>query len=83
MRVRCFFVVDKIDRKEVKIACFPTEKMAVDCSSDPTQVFLFEFQRSTILGIIREGFGMHKIWHEWTLTRCCLWDILEADLDTM
>ena len=60
--VRCFFVVDKLDKKEVKIMHCPTENMIADYSSKPTQGSLFEFQRNAILGVRKEDFILHKGW---------------------
>ena len=38
---KIFFVVDKIDKKEVKIKNFLMEKMVADYSSKPTKGSLF------------------------------------------
>ena len=35
--VRCFFVVDMVDKKEVRLVCYPIEKMMADYSTKPTQ----------------------------------------------
>ena len=80
IHVRHFFVVDKLNKKEVKIVCCPTDKMIADYSSKPTQGALFIFQRNTILGVKEEDFGMHKQWHKRVLERYELWDELESDL---
>ena len=39
--VRCFFVVDRIEKKDFKLACCPNENMIVDYSTKPTKVSLF------------------------------------------
>ena len=45
---RCYFVVDKMEKKEVTIVCCLTEKMVADHSSKRTQGRLFVKQRNTI-----------------------------------
>ena len=57
---RYFFVVDKINQKEVKIVYCPTAKMIPDYSSKPMQGALFEYQHNTILGIKKEDFAIYK-----------------------
>ena len=64
MHVRCLFVVDNINKNEVKTLCYPIKKMIVDYSTKPIQGSLFESQRNVMLGIKKEDFGMHKVWHK-------------------
>ena len=51
VNVRCFFVVDKIEKKELKALCCPTECMIADNSTKPMQGGLFVRQRSVIQGV--------------------------------
>ena len=75
VNVRHFFVVDKIDKKEVK--------MVADCSSKPLQAKIFVVHRNTMLGISAEECEMRKQWHKEALERCELWDDLEGDLNEL
>ena len=56
INVQCFFVVEKIDAKEVKIAYCPTEKMVADCSSKPPQGKIFVVHRNAMLRMSAEEF---------------------------
>ena len=51
IHVRHFFVVNKIEKKAVKVSCCPTDKMIADYSSKPTQSSLFVYQRNVIQGV--------------------------------
>ena len=55
-----YFVVNKINNKEVKIIYCPTEKMIADFSSKPIQGLIFKQQRNTIMGLKEEDFEMYK-----------------------
>ena len=81
--VRYYFVVDKIEKKEVKIACCPTEDMVADYSNKPTQGRFFVKQRNTIQGIEINDFDMYKSWYERVSRKCDLWDNEEEDLPTI
>ena len=80
IHVRYFFMVHKIDKKEVKVAYFPTEKMIADCSSKPTQGSLFVYQRNMIQGVDEKDISLHKRWHTRALEKYELWDEIEEDL---
>ena len=80
MNVRYFFVVDKIEKKEVKIMCCPTEEMVADYSSKPPQGSLFRHHRNKIQGVVDDDFILHKEWYEHTLEQHGLWDESESDL---
>ena len=58
--VRCFFVVDNMEKKDAKMMCCPTENMVDDYSAKPTQGILFAPQRNLILGTNEEEFSKHK-----------------------
>ena len=62
VHVRYFFVVDKIDKKEVKVECCPIEKMIADCNSKPTQSSLFIYQRNVVKRIDEKDTPSHKRW---------------------
>ena len=80
INIRYFFVVDRIDKKEVKMACCPTEEMVADYSSKPLQGKLFVAHRNTMMGMSTEEFQQYKRWYEESLKRYDLWDDLEKDL---
>ena len=67
--MRCFFVVDKIHKKEVKVICCPTEEMVADCSSKPLQGKIFVTHRNTMLGTSIKEHGIHKKWCKEALKR--------------
>ena len=48
VHARYFFVVDKMENKEVKIAYCPTEKMVANYSSKPLQGKLLVIHRNTM-----------------------------------
>ena len=57
---RYYFVVDKIERKEGKIKCCPTEEMVADYSNKPTQGGFFVKKRNTIQEVEINDFEMCK-----------------------
>ena len=81
--VRFFFVVDSIEKKDVKLACCPSENMTSDHNTKPTKGSLFVCQRNFILGLDEKDFGIHKKWYEDILKKHDLWDEDEADLDSL
>ena len=83
INVRHCCVVNKMEKTEVKIACWPTEEMVADYSSKPTQGGLFVKQRNKIQGIEPNDFEMHESWYERVLRKYDLWDDEEADLATV
>ena len=83
MNVRYFFVVDRIEKKDFKIVCFPTENMVSDYSDKPTKGSLFACQLNLILGLNKKEFGMCKKCYEDILKKHDLWDEEEADLDSL
>ena len=60
MNVRCFFVVDKLEKKEVKIVHCPSDKMVADFSSKPLQGSLFRHHRNAMRGIVDNDFVLQK-----------------------
>ena len=60
MNVRCFFVVDKLEKKEVKIVHCPSDKMVADFSSKPLQGSLFRHHRNAMQGIVDNDFVLQK-----------------------
>ena len=60
---RCFFAVDKIKKKEVKLVYCPTEEMLGNYSSKPLQGGLFIKQRNLIQGIKDQDYRIYKMWH--------------------
>ena len=81
--VRCFFVADKIEKNEVKLTHYPTEKMITDYSSKYTQGSLFMCQINSILGIKQDYFWTHKTCHRMVLENYDLWDDVEEDLNDL
>ena len=81
INVRYFFMADKMEKKDARMVCCPTEKMVADYSAKPTQGSLFVCQRNLILGLKENEFGSHKKWYETILKRHELWDEEEEDLD--
>ena len=53
---RYFFVVDKMEKKDVKMVHCPTENMTADYSTKTTQGTIFAHQRKLTLGIKDEDF---------------------------
>ena len=80
IHVRYFFIVDCIEKKEMKLLYYPTEEMIIDYSSKPTQGALFIWQRNVIQGINENIFPIYKAWYRRVLERYGLWDNLESDL---
>lgn len=60
VNVRYFFPVDKMEKKEVRMACCPMKKMIADYSSKPTQGSMFICQRNIIQGVKQEDFPTYK-----------------------
>ena len=83
VNVKCFFVVDKIEQKDVRMAHFPTEKIIADYSTKPTQGSLFVCQRNMILGLDEKEFAMHKEWHKAALMKYDLWNKAKNDLELL
>ena len=79
-RIRCFFVVHKIDKGEMNIVCCPVEHMLVDFRSKLTQGSLVVRQINTLQGIDEKYFLMHETWCILVMERYYLWDELEDDL---
>jgi len=77
INVRYFFVIDKVEKKEVRIVYCPTEKMVADFSSKPLQGKIFVVHRNTMLGISPDEFSMYKEWYKEAIKRYDLWDELE------
>ena len=78
--VRCFFVVEKIEKKELKVACCPTDKMIADYRSKPTRGSLLVYQRNVIQGVDEKHVPLCERWCKRFLEKCELWDDLEDDL---
>ena len=83
INVRYFFVVDKMQSKEVRIVYCPTDEMVADYSSKPLQGKTFIYHRNTMLGICPEEYDLHKKWHKEALERYGLWDDEESDLQEL
>ena len=81
VNVRYFFVVDKIENKEVRVACCPTEETVADFSSKPLQGKIFVIHRNAMLGVSAEEFDVYKQWYKEAIKRYDLWDELEDDLE--
>ena len=58
VNVRHFFVVDKLDKKEVKIIHCPTDTMVADFSSKPLQGSIFRHHINAMKGITDDDFFM-------------------------
>ena len=83
INVRCFFAVDKMEKKEVKIENFPTDHMTTDYSAKLTQGYLFPCQRNVTLGEKKEDFSEFKLWHRDFLKKYDLWDDAEEYLESL
>ena len=83
MHVRCFFAVDKIDKKEVRIACYPAQKMVANYSCKTLQGKTFVFHRNATEGTSEMDFRLHKRWHVEVLDKHDLWDEMEVDLNDL
>ena len=60
INVRYFFVVDKIEKKELKVLHCPTEHMIADYKNKQTQGRLFVRPRNIIQGVSPQDIKMHK-----------------------
>ena len=80
IHVRYFFVVDKLDKKEIKIIYCPTEKMIADYNSKPLQGQIFLDLRDQMLGINIEDYELYKSWYKAILEQYDLFDADEEDL---
>ena len=83
INVRHFFVVDKVENKEVRVMYCPTEEMVADFSSKPLQGKLFVAHQNTMLGVSTDEFDLYKQWYEEALERYQLWDDKEEDLQDL
>ena len=72
----CFFVVDKTNKYEVKIAHCPTDKMVAGFSTKLLQGKTFVVHRNTMLGIDPDDLSEHKKWCMEAIKRHDLWDEL-------
>ena len=52
INIRCFFITDRIARKEVAIQCCPTKEMVADHFTEPLQGELFCKFRDQIMGVV-------------------------------
>ena len=73
-------MVDKLNKKEVKIVHCPTDKMVVDLISKPLQGSTLRHHRNMMQGIIDNDFVLHKEWYKCTFEQYGLWDEAESDL---
>ena len=80
INVRYFFVVDKIEKKEARMAHCPADKMIEGYITKPTQGTAFKLHRNTIMGISEEEYGVCKGWYREVLQRYELWDEAESYL---
>jgi len=51
IEIRCFFVTDRINQKQMRVACCPTAEMIADYFTKPLQGALFRRLRDAILNI--------------------------------
>ena len=71
---RCFFVVDKIEKKESRIAHCPCKYVIVYCISKRTLCYLFTFHMNVIQGTQKIYVQKHKNWHKKVMMKHDLWD---------
>ena len=83
INVRYFFVVDKVEKKKVKIMCCLMEKTVAYYRSKPIQGRIFVVHRNTMLGVSADDHRLRKRWHKESLERRQLWDDMEKDLDDL
>jgi len=51
IEIRCFFVTDRINQKQMRVACCPTAEMIADYFTKPLQGALFRRLRDAVLNI--------------------------------
>ena len=78
-----FFIADKIKKKEVRIAYYPTDEIVADFSSKLLEGKMFIIHRNTMLGLIIGEFDIHKRWYKEALQRYDLWNKIKHDLDEL
>ena len=62
-----FFLVDKVDKKEIKIVYCPTTMMISDYSTKLIQGKVFATHCNIIAGVLPENFNLHESYNEETL----------------
>ena len=59
IKIKYFFVADKVRGNEVKVIHYPTEGMVGDFYTKPLQGYVFLKHRNTILGIKHEDMPLY------------------------
>ena len=60
IKIKYFFVTDKIKDQEVKVIYCPTKEMLADFYTKPLQGSLFESHRNAILGIDKDDVPLYR-----------------------
>ena len=60
MKIKYFFITDKIKNKELNIIYCPTKQMTADFSTKPLQEALYFIHRNSVLGIKECDMPLYK-----------------------
>ena len=64
IKIRYFFMTDKIQKGEVVLIHCPTEEMITNYFTHPLQGKMFRYFRDLIMGILMVGYEEYKLWYE-------------------
>ena len=81
IHARYYFIIDKINNKEVTIIYYPTKKIITDFSSKRIQGLMFKQQRNDIIGLKEKDFEMYKAQYRRIIKKYDLWDEEEDHLE--
>ena len=73
-------MVEKMEKKKVRMVHCPTTKIIADYRTKPTQGKVFTLHRNTIMGMYEKEHGTYEQWHREPLERYDLWDEMENDV---
>ena len=59
IKIKYFFITDKIKIEEMRVTYYPTEKMLADFYTKPLQGTLFIVHRNKLMGILPEEFPQY------------------------
>ena len=80
IHIQYFFVVDKLDKKELRIVYCPTDQMIADYNSKPLQGQVFIDLRNKLLGIDAADYQLYKKHYKSILMQYDLFDTTENNL---
>ena len=64
IKIRYFFVTDKIKKGEVVLIHYPTEEMIADCFTHPLYGKMFRYFRDLIMGTSMADYEEYKLQYE-------------------